>query len=90
MVRGPDGREVARPLRVAHTGAGLRSWQARLADLPGPQQVVRAAGWDDSGIYQATALVALFNCTGRLEAAAGLPADEFPSDTARSRLLGRR
>jgi transposase len=37
---GADGREVAPPLRVAHTGAGLRRLQARLAALPGPQQVV--------------------------------------------------
>ena len=33
------------------------------------------AGWDDKGIYEATALAALFNLTGRLEAAAGLPPD---------------
>src|ERR687885_2576471 len=37
---GADGREAAPPLRVAHTGAGLRRLQARLAALPGPQQVV--------------------------------------------------
>ena len=40
---GPDGREVAPPLRVAHTGDGLRRLQARLAGLPGPQQVVMEA-----------------------------------------------
>ena len=40
---GADGREVAPPLRVAHTGAGLRRLQARLAGWPGPQQVVMAA-----------------------------------------------
>ena len=40
---GPDGREVAPPLRVAQTGDGLRRLQARLAGLPGPQQVVMEA-----------------------------------------------
>lgn len=43
---------------------------------------LRAAGWDESGIYEATALVAFFNFTGRLEAASGLPPDEIPA-TAR-------
>ena len=40
---GGDGREVAPPLRVAHTGGGLRRLQTRLAALPGPQQVVMEA-----------------------------------------------
>lgn len=39
---------------------------------------LRSAGWDDDGIYQATALIAWFNFNGRLEAAAGLPMDTFP------------
>lgn len=39
---------------------------------------LRAAGWDESGIYDATALAAFFNFTGRLEAASGLPQDEIP------------
>ena len=43
---------------------------------------LRAAGWDERGIYEATALVAFFNFTGRLEAASGLPPDEIPA-TAR-------
>jgi len=33
---------------------------------------LRAAGWDERGIYEATALVSLFNYSGRIEAAAGL------------------
>lgn len=40
---------------------------------------LRAAGWDEQGIYEATALIAFFNFTGRLEAASGLPPDEVPS-----------
>jgi transposase len=38
-----DGREVARPLRVPHTGAGVRRLEEHLARLPGPQQVVMEA-----------------------------------------------
>jgi transposase len=38
-----DGREVARRLRVPHTGAGVRRLQEELARLPRPQQVVMEA-----------------------------------------------
>lgn len=40
---------------------------------------LRTAGWDEDGIYEATALVGFFNFTGRLEAASGLPADDIPA-----------
>ena len=39
---------------------------------------LRAAGWDEQGIYEATALVSFFNFTGRMEAASGLPMDRIP------------
>jgi alkylhydroperoxidase family enzyme len=39
---------------------------------------LRAAGWDERGIYEATALISFFNMTGRLEAASGLPMDRIP------------
>jgi uncharacterized peroxidase-related enzyme len=39
---------------------------------------LRRAGWDDAAIYEATALAAFFNFTGRLEAASGLPPDDVP------------
>ena len=39
---------------------------------------LRAAGWDERGIYEATALISFFNMTGRLEAASGLPMDQIP------------
>ncbi len=39
---------------------------------------LRAAGWDEQGIYEATALVSFFNFSGRLEAASGLPMDRIP------------
>ena len=39
---------------------------------------LRLAGWDEQGIYEATALISLFNLTGRMEAASGLPMDRIP------------
>ena len=39
---------------------------------------LRSAGWDEQGIYEATALISLFNLTGRMEAASGLPMDRIP------------
>ena len=41
-------------------------------------QEMRAAGWGEQGIYEATALVSFFNFSGRLEAASGLPMDRIP------------
>jgi alkylhydroperoxidase family enzyme len=40
---------------------------------------MRAAGWDDRAIYEATALISFFNFTGRMEAASGLPEDDIPA-----------
>jgi alkylhydroperoxidase family enzyme len=39
---------------------------------------LRQAGWDEQGIYEATALISFFNFTGRMEAASGLPMDRIP------------
>lgn len=41
-------------------------------------EALHAAGWDDDAVYEATALISFFNCSGRLEAASGLPMDEIP------------
>ena len=41
---------------------------------------LRAAGWDERGIYEATALISLFNYSGRMEAASGLPMDQMPGE----------
>lgn len=40
---------------------------------------LRRAGLDEQGIWEATALVGLYNMIGRLELAAGLPLDELPA-----------
>jgi uncharacterized peroxidase-related enzyme len=42
-------------------------------------EALRSAGWDERGIYQATALISFFNMTGRMEAASGLPMDQVPN-----------
>lgn len=41
---------------------------------------LRAAGWEEKGIYEATALISFFNYSGRLEAASGLPMDPIPGE----------
>ena len=41
---------------------------------------LRAAGWDEQGIYEATALISFFNFSGRMEAASGLPMDRIPEE----------
>jgi uncharacterized peroxidase-related enzyme len=65
----------------------LLAYATKLTDAPGMVEdadieALRAAGWDERGIWQATALVSFFNFSGRLEAAAGLPPDKVP-ETAR-------
>lgn len=62
----------------------LLAYATKLTDTPGMVddsdiEALRAAGWDERGIWQATALVSFFNFSGRLEAAAGLPPDEVPA-----------
>jgi alkylhydroperoxidase family enzyme len=59
------------------------TYAAKLTDAPSTIEdadvdALRSAGWDEDGIWQATALTSLFNFTGRMEAAAGLPPDEVP------------
>lgn len=39
---------------------------------------LRSAGWNEQGIYEATALISFFNFSGRMEAASGLPMDQIP------------
>ena len=63
----------------------LLSYAKKLTEAPmliGDEDIdeLRRAGWDDRAIYEATALIGLFNFTGRIEAASGLPVDEIPLD----------
>jgi alkylhydroperoxidase family enzyme len=50
---------------------------------------LRSAGWDERGIYAATALIAYFNFTGRMEAASGLPPDQIPPSAPFLRALSK-
>ena len=70
----------------------LLSYATKLTDNPAliddaDIAALKAAGWDDRGIWQATAQISFFNFTGRMEAASGLPPDEVP---AQSRLQEAR
>ena len=53
-------------------------------------EALRVVGWDEQAIYEATALIAQFNMTGRLEAAAGLPLDQVAASSRWLRSLERR
>ncbi len=41
-------------------------------------EALRAVGWEERAIFEATALTAFFAFSGRMEAASGLPRDEVP------------
>lgn len=61
----------------------LLSYASKLTEAPmmlddSDFDTLRSAGWDDDGIYEATALISFFNMSGRMEAASGLPPDEVP------------
>ena len=49
---------------------------------------LRSAGWDEKGIYEATALVSFFNFSGRMEAASGLPMDKIPAGASFPEAIG--
>ena len=62
----------------------LLSFATKLTEAPSQIedadiQALRAAGWNERGIWEATALTAFFNFSGRMEAASGLPPDEVPA-----------
>ena len=65
----------------------LLSYVTKLTETPSmivdaDIEALRAAGWDEQGIWEATALTAFFNLTGRMEAASGLPPDEVPGEAS--------
>lgn len=43
---------------------------------------LRSVGWEEKGIYEATALISFFNFSGRMEAASGLPMDKIPAEAS--------
>lgn len=54
--------------------------QPHLIDDP-DIDAMKEAGWDDAGVYEATALISLYNFTGRMESVSGLPQDQLPDDS---------
>lgn len=65
----------------------LLSYAKKLTETPslvGDADIdaLREAGWDERGIYEATALISFFNFSGRMEAASGLPMDEIPPEAS--------
>lgn len=63
----------------------LLSYAKKLTETPSrivdtDIDALRAAGWDEEGVYQATALISWYNFSGRMEAASGLPMDQIPAD----------
>lgn len=64
----------------------LLTYAKKLTDIPAGIEdadidAMRAVGWDERGIWEATTLTSYFNFTGRLEAASGLPQDRPPEDS---------
>ena len=58
----------------------LLGYAKKLTETPAAMEdadfeALREGGWDERGIYQATALISFLNFSGRLEAASGLPMD---------------
>lgn len=61
----------------------MLSYASKLTEAPGMVGVdevesLKAAGWDERGVWEITALASFFNFTGRMEAASGLPPDDIP------------
>lgn len=64
----------------------LLTYAVKLTDTPSliddsDVQAMRLAGWDERGIWEATALISFFNFSGRMEAASGLPPDQVPANS---------
>ena len=86
---GPEFATTWRTYALDAKSRALLSYAEKLTEGPGILEdadfdELRAAGWDDRAIYEATALIAFFNFSGRMEAASGLPMDDVPR-TARLR-----
>lgn len=51
---------------------------------------LRSTGWNEHGIYEATALTGFFNFSGRLEAASGLLPDTIADDAKPAEVRTRK
>jgi uncharacterized peroxidase-related enzyme len=64
----------------------LLVYAAKLTEYPSAVEdadidALRSAGWGERGIWEASALIAFFNFSGRMEAAAGMPPDQVPTNS---------
>jgi alkylhydroperoxidase family enzyme len=79
--------EFATTWRTYDLDARMRSlleYAEKLTKAPGmiddgDIDALRASGWSEDAIYEASALISFFNFSGRMEAASGLPPDEVPA-----------
>lgn len=81
----PEFASTWRTYELDDKTRALLAYASKLTESPSMLEgddfeALRAAGWDDDGIYEATALAAFFNFSGRLEAAADLPLDTITDD----------
>ena len=63
----------------------LLAYTSKLTETPylvskDDSDALRKCGWSESAIWEITALTSLFNMSGRMEAASGLPPDEIPEN----------
>jgi uncharacterized peroxidase-related enzyme len=77
VVKFPDYPMDAPTLALLRYARRLTGWPDQITDQD--IQSMRDAGWDERAIYEATALISLFNFSGRIEAASGLPMDVIPA-----------
>jgi alkylhydroperoxidase family enzyme len=92
---GPEFATTWPTYELDHKTRALLSYAKKLTQEPNMLQdadvdALRAAGWNEQAIYEATALVSLFNCSGRMEAASGLPMDEVPPERGSASLTDRQ
>jgi uncharacterized peroxidase-related enzyme len=82
---GPDFVHAWPTAQLDAKTRALLVYAKKLTETPGriddeDIEALRAVGWDDQAIYEATALIAYYNMSGRMEAAAGLTPDRIPPD----------
>ncbi len=82
---GPEFTTTWRTYALDPKAQALLGYAEKLTEAPAMLRdadidELRAAGWDDRAIYEATALIAFYNFSGRMEAASGLPMDEVPGN----------
>ena len=91
---GPEFATTWPTYELDHKTRALLSYAKKLTEEPSmvedaDVEALRRAGWDEQGIYEATALISIFNHSGRKEAASGLPMDEIPLERGYTSISGK-